>query len=98
MALRCKQGDLVWVNAPGRPAHGHITQCIEFLGMREVQCHDGWRLEPIWRIDPMVPDFLGDPTRWASDGKLNPIHDPGEEAQDETLQLLPVPMPTLEPA
>ena len=61
-------------------------ECHKFIGLvRKVIDPQG----RYWRFDP--PIFLGMQELIWADRDLRPIRDPGEDAQDETLQWLPVP-------
>lgn len=85
--MNCKPGDLAIVCRITEPKNkwmlGQVVQCVrlEILNGRA-----GWHLaEPI-----SSPASLYE-WRWVADDCLRPLRDPGEDAQDETLQWLPVP-------
>ena len=83
--MNCKPGDLaVIVRSERAPEHiGKIVTCVRphiFLG---VEC---------WEITPTLKNSTGGTAYWAvPDRQLRPIRDPGDDAQDETLEWLPVP-------
>lgn len=85
--MRCKPGDLaVIVRADNDPEC--IGRIVTVLALRFAMGEPGWQVDPphFWhngagqRFEVM----------WHDDD-LRPIRDPGEDAQDETLQWLPVP-------
>lgn len=85
MKLNCKPGDLALVVAG--PAEGYIVRCIErFDGPWSDLTFDAG-----WRLDRAVPAIDGRVHHYKADAYLRPIRDPGEDAQDETLQWLDVP-------
>lgn len=83
--MRCRPGDLAVITRcyfPHERVHiGKIVQCV-CIGV------DG--SDPIWIVSPQILDYYG-----VVDSCLTPIRDPGEDAQDETLSWLPVPLPEL---
>lgn len=83
--MNCKPGDLaVLIRSEWAPqCVGQITRCVE---RRDYYGAPGWTVDPPFRhalrdVDPA----------WTLDSSLKPIRDPGDDAQDETLNWLPVP-------
>lgn len=80
MTLRCKPGDLV-INVGGlQECRGEI-----YLVLRPCDLEIYRPFGPAWIVEHQGEEFH------AQDKHLRPIRDPGEDAQDETLDWLPVP-------
>lgn len=82
--MNCKPGDIaIVVRCSKAPQNiGRIVRC---LSLRPGP----W--PPSWRIDPPL-DVSSEFDPWSIvDSALRPINDPGDDAVDEVLQLLPVP-------
>jgi len=79
--MNCKPGDLavvVRITDPRAKKHlGRIVRVTQMLPLGG---------EPLWWFEPVIDEFV-----LAHDSSLRPIRDPGDDAQDETLQWLPVP-------
>jgi len=96
--MNCKQGDLAIIVRSKAGNEGRLCTVLEMLG--ENPFYDGfpWNFRdgPCWLIEyagtPAFDNF-GQKYKRAPipDAWLRPIRDPGEDAQDETLQWLPVP-------
>lgn len=101
--MNCEPGDLaIVVNARSTPElNGRIVlvrraiQLGEKLNGIKVVDYPGYNNSPTW-----VVEACGSPLPWVgglykmravADRCLRPIRNPGEDAQDETLQWLPVP-------
>ena len=86
--MNCKPGDLaVMVRSEFQRNIG----CL-FLVVDAHRCDTGeWRCEAVTDCDTSEGRRKAGTIVWALDSRLRPIRNPGEEAQDETLQWLPVP-------
>lgn len=101
--MNCKPGDLaVIVSAPNRAALGLFVNVIELDGGVSANArHLG---SPLWVIEASggaIPcGKNGKPHKrvTAPDSALRPIRNPGEDARDETLEWLPVPIKETEVA
>jgi hypothetical protein len=104
--MNCKPGDLALVRAPRSggfcPALGHWVTVVGASQQGEiVPLPDGrrtrkggeWVIEFASEIDLTAEDGRAVRSKfWTMwDSRLKPIRDPGDDAQDETLQWLPVP-------
>ena len=94
--MNCKPGDLAVVVKSWAGNEGRIVRVIELCKetSRQPNIDSSGRLtgpEPYWVIDQALPDFHGELWHSIADSQLHPIRDPGADAQDETLQWLPVP-------
>ena len=83
--MNCKPGDLAIVVHSHNNNHGRIVQCIRLVDFSfQLGEFSSWMTEPMLMnsqgVLVPIPDY-----------QLRPIRDPGEDAQDETLQWLPVP-------
>jgi len=98
--MNCKPGDLAMVVHARRHSNlGKIVKVIRFLGAVNF-IHYGVR-QDCWLVEGSVKPAGGfEIDHWSRslggdasvpDAWLRPIRDPGEDAQDETLQWLPVP-------
>lgn len=95
MKLNCKPDDLAIIVKAHRAENlGKIVQCRKLLPLADFKI--GGPIENAWLVDI---DGKG-PCQYARslgydacipDANLRPIRDPGDDAQDETLQWLPVP-------
>ena len=90
-ALNCRPGDLaVVVSVPPYAmtrALGSVVRCLELVD-------GGLGGLPMWHVDPPAANhYWGIGDRW-----LRPIRDPGEDARDETLDWLPLPVTTKDAA
>lgn len=106
--MNCKPGDLAIVMR-GPKNRGRIVRCIRVLPeFSEVltQCGRPARTKddagPTWLVEGWVL-YNAPPYGWvelpfASDSMLRPIDNPSDDAQDQTLSWLPVPMPEIIPA
>lgn len=89
--MNCKPGDLaviVVTDLPGQDALvGSLLRCVRLdVEMSQLLGRPEWQYEAISR---RLPD---DSEHTVSDSSLRPIRDPGEDAKDETLSWLSVPM------
>lgn len=82
--MNCKKGDLaVIVQSNCAPQHiGKIVSCVRLLNIENIQ---------YWEIEKTLENPGGIPYWCVADQRLRPIRDPGDDAQDESLQWLPVP-------
>jgi hypothetical protein len=89
--MNCKPGDLaviVRTDIPGQEALvGSLVQCIS-VDPSSSQLYGG----PEWNYEAVSPGIPDPKEHTISDDCLRPIRDPGEDAKDETLLWLPVPM------
>jgi hypothetical protein len=83
--MNCKPGDLAFYVGEDVSQHGRVVRCIEIHPFSEVMG------DPCWVTDPSLPVEGGFLSLAVIDCALRPIRDPGDDAQDETLQWLPVP-------
>lgn len=91
--MNCKPGDLAVFVRSEAGNEGKIVRCVRFIGLRHWPIPDGQFIDdPSWEIDPPVLSSTGFLLDHAPDSFLRPIRDPGDDAQDETLQWLPVPV------
>lgn len=89
MTLRCKPGDLAVVIS-GINA-GKICRCLDG-GMETIQLRSRAYVRVwLWRTDTEFVDWSGGKDPYIQDYLLQPIRNPSEDAQDETLDWLPVP-------
>lgn len=65
---------------------GRIVRCIRFVGKVP-----GWLGDDRWETDQVITGVRGGKTNAVQDSILRPLRDPGDDAQDESLQWLPVP-------
>jgi hypothetical protein len=80
--MNCKQGDLaIVVNSSSFQGAQHIGKIVTCVTAYD---HDSWL------CDPPLLSTCGRMIAWL-DCHLRPIRDPGDDAQDETLQWLDVP-------
>lgn len=86
MTLRCKPGDLAVVVASEAGHEGKIVRVLRFKGW-----DPGYWADDLWETDTLAVSRLGKLDTYFSDSQLRPIRDPGEDAQDETLDWIPVP-------
>lgn len=80
--MNCKQGDLAIV------VSGKVPELIGMIIKVSTRCNvypNSWDTEP-----PVFYKHYKKPVSF-SDATLRPIRDPGDDAQDETLQWLDVP-------
>lgn len=92
--MNCKPGDVARYVGSDERCYGHIVLCVEIDPLCELVTG-----EPGWVVSPPMPrdDGIGD-VRSVRDRVLRPINKPGEDAQDETLDWLPVPTKETEAA
>ena len=86
--MNCKPGDLALVLSNVRTRSVGIADLIVKVTELTVNFWD----VPSWRFD-CSPRFSpsGEPVTVIPDEMLRPLRDPGDDAQDETLQWLQVP-------
>lgn len=78
--MNCKAGDLAVVIKGKDPQQiGKIVRC-----MRSTV--DRFTGDPGWIVEPTLGKWRG-----VKDANLRPLHDSGDDAQDETLSWVPVP-------
>lgn len=92
--MNCKPGDLAIIVKTGTGKNvGKIVRVLRkaaFDGL--VKPDGGTRYGVVWQTDTNLEAFNGTRHPYALDEYLRPIRDPGDDAQDETLQWLPVPV------
>ena len=88
--MNCKPGDLAVFVRSQLKNHGVVVRVLRLLTLRERQIAGLGHFDFVWETDKEV-DTLRGPMRVAPDSYVRPIRDPGDDAQDETLQWLPVP-------
>lgn len=85
--MNCKQGDTAYVY---RVTHSDylwmIGQVVKCTRLEVMDGRAGWHLEQGITHNTTVFEWM-----WVADDCLRPIRDPGDDAQDETLEWLPVP-------
>lgn len=87
--MRCKAGDLaVIVKCKADDAKHHVGKIVRCL--RLVPTIEGFHG---WFTEPLMYTNLGRGIAWCDD-VLQPIDNPDDDAQDETLSWLPVPETT----
>ena len=86
--MNCKPGDLAQVCRVTAKETEWMLGCVVRCASLDVRNgRPGWMLEhPLEEPDPGIWAW-----HWVADDCLRPIRDPGDDAQDETLQWLPVP-------
>lgn len=99
--MNCKPGDLavrVKSDDGDMLPLGAVVRCVEYFdGM--VMLRGKCTLWAGWLVEYRGVLKDGDGVHWAAiDDHLRPIRDPGDDAQDETLQWLPVPSTVKEAA
>lgn len=96
MKLRCKPGDLAVVVRSEVGNEGKVVRVLRFLGRAKFSL--GFVADDVWLVE--CPSLAGETCSWSRriggdacfpDARLRPIRDPGDDAQDETLQWLDVP-------
>lgn len=99
--MKCQPGDLaIVVNDCSMPINnGRLVRVVRKADPREYfNPNVDWdcaAVSPIW----VIRGHLAEPGNEGfgyRDSELMPIRDPGDDAQDETLGWLPVPLPQLE--
>lgn len=90
--MNCKQGDLAVFVRSEAGNEGKIVRCVRLNGLVPYWAPNGgvvdrWQ----WETDTYVVNAFGQMVNVANDDYLRPIRDPGDDAQDETLQWLDVP-------
>jgi len=90
--MNCKQGDLAIIVKSRAGNEGKIVRCLKLTGIKPYFGVDG-SLRDVWEweIDSFVVNAGGKLVNYAPDDQLRLIRDPGDDAQDETLQWLDVP-------
>lgn len=84
--MNCKPGDLALVVRPSKTDNPpHIGALVEID--RHCDVFPG-----CWRLNPPVIDLRDGREVSVPDDALRPIRDPGDDAKDETLSWLPVPI------
>lgn len=85
--MNCKPGDLAYIYRVTDKANtwmlGQVVRCVR---MEVMKGRAGWHLEQGVTHELTVFAWM-----WVADDCLRPIRDPGDDAQDESLQWLPVP-------
>lgn len=90
--MNCKPGDLAIIVRSVAGNEGKIVRCIKYAGkIRWLVIGGGEEFKESWEVDSLIRSIDGTRTNLIKDDQLRPISDPGEDAQDETLQWLPVP-------
>lgn len=91
--MNCKQGDLAIVVRSSAGNEGKIVRCLRLIkSIIWVDVDGKGSRHPTWEIDVLLPDWSGIFTNYICDYQLRPIRDPGDDAVDETLIWLPVPV------
>jgi hypothetical protein len=90
--MNCKPGDLAVFVRSDAGNEGRIIECVR-LATRTELIRGGFitRFGPVWVTREPLIATSGIYLPFAIDAYLRPIRDPGDDAQDETLQWLPVP-------
>lgn len=84
--MNCRPGELAIKIYSKAGNEGRIVRCVTHV--RQAFRHVG--VLDAWMTDPMLANAAGMFVP-CPDASLRPIRDPGDDAQDETLQWLPVP-------
>jgi hypothetical protein len=92
--MNCKPGDLAVIAS----YEEEVDRCTLGLIVRVTKIDPDWG-EPVWEYEgEKICDSEGTEILAISDRFLRPIRDPGDDAQDETLDWLPSPTKQGEPA
>lgn len=87
--MNCKPGDLAFYRGIHHECWGRVVKVVKATKPNPrpgtLPVDGAW-----WEIDPPL-EIKGSRRFQCADSALNPIRDPGEDAQDETLSWLPVP-------
>lgn len=94
--MNCKQGDLAIIVRSLAGNEGRIIRCVKYVPQLRYRFLDGTQeTKPGWLMDEALPTILADeksPYIW--DCWLRPIRDPGDDAVDEMVKLVPLPTPS----
>lgn len=86
--MNCKPGDLAYVYRVADQENawmlGQVVRCVR---LEVLKGRAGWHLE-----QGVTHDLTAFVWMWVADDCLRPIRDPGEDAQDETLQWAGLPV------
>ena len=93
--LNCKPGDLVVVvrSTLNPQTIGFITTVVKYEANPRTGEH-AWRVSPPLPGQPIYWEGAMRVTDWVVDRNLKPLRNPGEDARDETLDWLPLPVTT----